>query len=72
MSEERRYEGSHLHFDFHLPSGYRLEFDRDTLILKRPDGAVVDRFGSYSLNPDGIRLAAEEDDRGRSQEEGRP
>ena len=46
----------------HLPPGYRLDLVGDpcVIVLRRGDGTLVARF-THNVDPDEVRLAAEED-----------
>jgi hypothetical protein len=45
----------------HLPAGYWLETDADTLILRRPDDSIVAVFSARGAEPSEIERAAVED-----------
>ena len=44
-----------------LPGGYRVDHDPDVAILRRPDGSVVGYFPIWSMSPERLLRAAEQD-----------
>jgi hypothetical protein len=47
--------------ELQLPPGYRLEWDLDMLILRRPDGSAVATFSARGAMPERVEEEAWED-----------
>jgi hypothetical protein len=47
--------------ELQLPPGYRLEWDLDMLILRRPDGSEVATFSARGAMPERVEEEARED-----------